>query len=299
MPKFSPGTLLGNQVVNVGLTPQTTTNTRDTIRISGASAALSAANVAFFPMPSAAAAGVSSNLTLIADVDIVLTGAHWGQGTLGDLANAILRVYAINDNGTLKFGVGYIGGRTSIVDTNTSATATSVTEPEYFLVNSALSSGTWPCVEIGGFLAAFDDTGGAAEDLWSINSGVNSVRVGNGFDGVWQPFNTSFGGFSADPSYGTLKWCQNGSTATVVGIKTSAGTSNATSFTLQLPVKSKDLVIGAVDGPLDNGAALTTAGLALTAAGSRTLTLYKDNANGTWTGSSTKSASFFVDFEPA
>lgn len=297
MPIFTTSNPFPKQIVNVGLTPQTTTNSNDTIRITGASAALSVSNIAYFPIQSAASQGLVAALALTADVDIVLTGAHWGQGTLGDLTNAILRVYAINDNGTLKFGVGYIGGRVFVADTSTSTTATSVTEPEYLLVNSALSAGTWPCIEIGAFLASFDDTGGAAEDLWAIASGVNFIAVGDGFKGMWQSFNTTITGFSVLPSFASLKWKQDGLTAIVHGVKSSQGTSDSTSFTVQLPVKAKDLVTASVVGPRDNSTDLTSLGTALTAAGSRTLTLYRNNANGPWTNTGGKSASFFAVFE--
>ena len=46
------------------------------------------------------------------------------------------------------------------------------------LVNSALSAGTWPCREVGWFLGDFDDTGGAHEDLWAVQTAAGEINVG-------------------------------------------------------------------------------------------------------------------------
>jgi hypothetical protein len=102
------------------------------------------------------------------------------MGTFGDFTDIILRVYAINDNGTLKWGVSNQGGLRSIVDTNSHvvASATSVTTQPKMLVNSALTAGTWPCREVGWFLGDFDDTGGSSEDLWVVQSGAGEIMVG-------------------------------------------------------------------------------------------------------------------------
>jgi hypothetical protein len=163
---------------NLGLANATTTNASDSIKVQGADAALSATNPLYVNLPTVSSPGRMTRFSATADVTINLTGAHWGLGTNGDFTDIILRVYAINDNGTLKWGVSNKGGLRSIADTAASTTATNInTQPE-MLVNSALSSGTWPCREVGWFLGDFDDTGGAAEDLWAVQTGAGEIMVG-------------------------------------------------------------------------------------------------------------------------
>lgn len=163
---------------NVGLANATTTNTNDSIKIQGAAATLSATNPLYINLPTVSSPGRVTRFSATADVTLNLTGAHWGMGTNGDFSNIILRLYAINDNGTLKWGVSNEGGKRSIVDTNSHTTATSCTTQVKMLVNSALTAGTWPCREVGWFLANFDDTGGAAEDLWAVQTGAGQIMVG-------------------------------------------------------------------------------------------------------------------------
>lgn len=172
------GALLPDAIANLGLANATTTNAADSIKIQGAAAALSATNILRLTLPTVSSPGRVTAFSATADVTINLTGAHWGMGTKGDFTDRILRVYAINDNGSLKWGVSNEGGKRSILDTNSHTTATSCTTQVKMLVNSALSAGTWPCREVGWFLADFDDTGGAAEDLWTVQTGAGEIVVG-------------------------------------------------------------------------------------------------------------------------
>lgn len=175
---FPAGNKIAGTFSNLGLVNATTTNSNDSIKIQGSGATLSSTNPFLINMPSTVTAGLIATLSATADVTIPLTGAHWGLGTNGDFSGIALRVYAINDSGTLKFGVSNRGGYRSIPNTSCFTTATSVVSQFHMLVNSAISAGTWPCVEIGHFLASFDDTGGAAEDLWSVSSSVTSLNPG-------------------------------------------------------------------------------------------------------------------------
>lgn len=169
----SPGTSY------VGLSAATTTNASDSIRILASDgAAFSADAHQGYVCLASITAGRLSVFPVSASVTLNLTGAHWGLGTLGDFTDVELRVYAINDSGTLKWGVSNQGRLQSISDTNTSTTATNINTQPKMLVNSALTSGTWPCIEIGWFNASFDDTGGAAEDLWSVATALGKINVG-------------------------------------------------------------------------------------------------------------------------
>jgi len=164
--------------LNIGLANATTTNANDSIKIQGAAATLSATNPLYIALPVVSSPGTYARFTATADVTLNLTGAHGGRGTYGDFTDIVWSVYAINDNGTLKWGVSQRPNLRSIVDTSTSTTQTSVNAYAKMLVNSALSAGTWPCVQVGYFLADFDDTGGAAEDLWAVQTGAGEIVVG-------------------------------------------------------------------------------------------------------------------------
>ncbi len=164
-------------VNNVAIVNATTTDANDSIGIRTAahgSFAL-ASDVGSVTINHQTTAGKLANLFISANVTIKLTGAHWGYGTLGDLVDQELYVYAINDTGSLKWGVSVYGGLTTILNTNSSATGTSVTLRNHMLVNTTLASGTWPVQLVGRFLADFDDTGGAAEDLWAVQSGIGEI----------------------------------------------------------------------------------------------------------------------------
>lgn len=161
---------------NMGLAAATTTNSADSIKITGADAALSSSNQIVVTLQNSGTAGKLTTLTASADVTIDLTGAHWGLGTLGDFSDVELRVYAINDDGTLKWGVS-LGSITQIVNTSSSTTTTDINTQGEMLVNSALSEGTWPCKQVGWFKANFDDAGGAAADLWAVQTSIGDLNV--------------------------------------------------------------------------------------------------------------------------
>lgn len=180
--KVKPGALVAaalgvGKSFNLGLAAATTTNANDSIKIQGANAALAASNPLWVNVPHRTSAGLIETLLATADVTINLTGAHWGLGTLGDFTDVELRVYAINDAGTLKWGVSNKGGYRTITTALSSATATDINLRTEMLVNSTLT-GTSPCIEVGWFLADFDDTGGAAEDLWAVQTAVGEINVG-------------------------------------------------------------------------------------------------------------------------
>ena len=162
---------------NAGLAAATTTNANDSIKFTGATAALSSTNPLYVNVMSAATVGLVTRLSATADVTINLTGAHWGYGTNGDLTGSELYAYLINDAGTLKYGVSVTAGYTTITQALSSATATDINLTTEMLVNSTLSA-TSTCMEIGKFLANFDDTGGAAEDLWAVQTTVGQMNVG-------------------------------------------------------------------------------------------------------------------------
>lgn len=163
---------------NLGLVNATSSASNDSIKIQGATAALSQTNRLHITVPDEDTIGQLKMLTATADVTITLTGAHWGLGTNGDFSDVELRVYAINVNGSIIWGVSLKGGLRTIAHSDCHTTATSVNAKGKMLVSGSVSSGTWPCVEVGWFHANFDDTGGSSEDLWAVQTGVGDINVG-------------------------------------------------------------------------------------------------------------------------
>lgn len=291
--------LLGRagQTLNIGLKATTVAQTADTLTICGAEGtALSASNPGFVCLGSATG-GLLTIFQVTANVTLTLTGAHWGIGTTGDVNLGILRLLAINDNGTLRWGLAYQGGRTTLVTTDTNATATNITTPEGVLCDTAVGSATNTCCEVGYIKANFDDSGGAAEDLWRIQTDVDEMVMGASADGQWQPWNPTFTGFSVDPtSHTTARWTSVGNIATVAYHTGTAGTSNATSFTMTAPVKA-----GATEGTamflaVNNGAnsALGTVQIAVS---TTTLACYLSGSATGWTAANAKAAYFVISYE--
>lgn len=162
---------------NIGLAAATTTNANDSIKITGANGtAFSASNPGFVTLASTTS-GALTTYKITADVTILLTGAHFGLGGGGDLTDQQLSVYALNNDGALVWGVAYNSDRLLVLNTEDQTTQTSVTSFSSVLVNSALSADA-QALHVGWFKANFDDTGGAAEDLWSVQTGDGDINLG-------------------------------------------------------------------------------------------------------------------------
>jgi len=174
-------------VSNLGLT---TGADATQIRITGVTATLSATNPLHVSLPDESSAGRVSLFTATADVDIDLTGAHWGFDTLGDLTDIQLRVYAINDNGNLKWGIALKGGVRSLATAKADTTASNINLKDEFLVNSAIGTAS-QCREVGWFNANFTDSG----DEWAIQTGNADLNVG-----IPVPDHTDWGDSSWTPT---------------------------------------------------------------------------------------------------
>lgn len=282
---------------NLQIISATTTNSSDSIKITGnQGTALSASNPGHITVPDS-----SGNLdvyTLTSDVTINLTGAHWGAGGNGDLSSSYLRVVAINDNNaTLRFGVALQGGRQTIASTVTSATGTDINLPEEILVDTALTAGTWAMVNFAYFKANFDDTGGVAEDLWTVQSAVGTLRLGVP-DGLWQSHNPVVTGYSSSPTITTCRWCMIGNAVYFQYFTGGSGTSNATSHTISLPIKANAALYGGQSNNIVNGGSNGSVGACITTANSVTLNLYRTgNVTDTWTASGSARADACIVYE--
>jgi hypothetical protein len=285
VPNLKPGTY------NLHIAAATTTNANDSIKITASNgSALSATNYGYVVIESDTNGELYVE-KITADVTIDLTGAHWGAGGGSfTLTDAILRVLALNDGGSIKWGVAYQGGRQIILDTLDSATATDINLPEEVLVNSALTVDA-QALEAFWFKADFTDTGGAAEDLWAVQSGDGDLNTGSA-DGQWQPYNPTFSGFSATDA--GHRWMSVGNTVYVTGIAASGTGSSTTVFTTTVPTKIKGdgngMVLGGGVAFDSNGTWQTGGGLLYSAStATQTIGFSKDgNATGGWVASGSR-----------
>jgi hypothetical protein len=220
---------------NIGLARATTTNAGDSIKVQCGEASCSASNPGIVVIGDSTTAGVNQVFYITSDVTILLTGAHWDMNLTGDVNGVILRTLFINDFGTLRTCVARVGGRHTVLKTDTNATQASVNLPEEILCNTAVSSSSNTALEFGYFRANFDDTGGVAENLWAIQTGLNDVVVGQSADGISQPYNPlQTGGTS--PGVNTVRWSQIGEDIFIsadINI-----TSTTTTYTVTTPTKS-------------------------------------------------------------
>lgn len=158
---------------NIGLAAEETSVADDSIKITGANgSSLSAVNPGYVVVPSTTP-GLKEVFTVTADVPIDLTGAHWGAGGKGDLTDQILVVYALNNDGSLAWGVGTLSEVSLVSNSDDSTTATSVTLPYHVLVNSALTADA-QALMVGYFKANFTD----ASDLWAVQTGDDDIFLG-------------------------------------------------------------------------------------------------------------------------
>ena len=165
----------GQRAINMGLAAATTTNANDSIKIQGSMAALSSTNILYASIIDTSSPGLLKALSLSADITIDLTGATWGYSS--DLTDKTLYVYLINDDETLKVGISVDPCLDYVADTNDTSTPGSATSSEKVLVNSLLT-GDSACFLAGHFKANWDELGGAANALWSVQTGFGDIAVG-------------------------------------------------------------------------------------------------------------------------
>lgn len=252
-------------------------------------AALSATNPGYVVMRSSTA-GTYRKFSVTADVTMDLTGCHWGLDAKGNVTGAILRVYAIDDNGTLRWGVGYQGGFNYIRNTQDDTTATNINLPEEIFTNGNVATDNSPMLDVGWIKANFTD----ATNEWAITE----YHPNESADGLWQPWVFTITGFSVNPTWTNTRWMQQGQTIFILGHKNANGTSNATTWTMTAPIKSRDSrVAGMSAGVVDNGAAATTCSATQATASSVTLNIFKDPIGTAWTNANGKACHVWGQYE--
>ena len=204
----SGGLSLGNAgwASNIGLA---TGGDTSQIKIQGAGAALSATNIGYVALPNATS-GLLTIFSIIADVTIDLTGAHFGLGTFGNISDYPLSVYALNNNGSLVWGVSSVPNHTLFLDADDDTTATNITQVNHILVSGSLGADA-QALEVGWFKANFNDTG----DEWAIQTGDLDINLGP-CPTIWKPYPLTIGAITAAPTKATTTlndqamWCREG-----------------------------------------------------------------------------------------
>ena len=226
------------------------------------------------------------------DVTIDLTGAHWGMDGNGNVTGALLRIWAIDDNATLKWGVGYQGGFEYIRNTQDDTTAANINLPEEILVNTGVSTDNSPMLDCGHAKADFTDS----TNEWAITSYVPGLKSA---DGLWQPYNPAFTGWSAAPTMSFAIMRQIGADVTAQLRYSGTGTSNSTSSSVTVAIKANRANMkGLLTKVLDNNVAPTSGGVAETSSASTAVTLGKDlQFNTSWTNSGVKAMDVWINYE--
>lgn len=110
----------------------------------------------------------------------------------------------------------------------------------------------------------------------------------------WFNFTPTWGGFSADPSGGLIRFAVDGRTVIYNVNPGSDGTSNATTLTVTAPIANTAAARAVAQGR-NSGADLTTPSSAQISGA--TITVFRDNAGAAWTASGGKRAMFTLLYE--
>ena len=172
--------------------------------------------------------------------------------------------------------------------------ATTTAQNYLATANASAPTSTDACVNIGRFAATLSAT---ASFNWSVPTFTNSNLIQYPITETrWLNWVPTLTGFSADPTNTVYEYMVNSGNVVVRSRQTTAGTSNATTFTMTLPFTAKTLsnaVWHAFAQVMDNSALTTTPGLVALASGSATASLFKDTSGAAWTNANTKRASYF------
>lgn len=135
----------------------------------------------------------------------------------------------------------------------------------------------------------------AANEDFIVGDGTAAQRI---HMAVWKTWTIVFGGFSADPVPTAERYTQVGKLVTA-HIAMGNGTSDATTFTITLPIAAANTVVQ--DIPIavvvDNGTTQTTMGLLRTRVNSITADLFLDPSQAVWTASGNKKADLVFSYE--
>lgn len=113
--------------------------------------------------------------------------------------------------------------------------------------------------------------------------------------GIWRDWVPSFTGFSAPPVLGLARYTLIGKMCTIY-FRASAGTSNATTYTMTLPFVSSVLQFG-FGVATNNSTAQSTPGMIRTQTGTNICDFFLNATGAAWTASGTKLIQFHFTYE--
>jgi hypothetical protein len=117
-------------------------------------------------------------------------------------------------------------------------------------------------------------------------------------NGIWSEWTPVFTGFSVDPTINVARFTQIGNLVTA-RINMGNGTSDATTFTVTLPVAAHASGIQnfSVDQVTDDGTVRSTPGFLKTRVGSTIADVFLSSSSGAWVASGSKKAQFTITYE--
>ena len=158
---------------NIGLDVSTDTTTATITSADGT--ALSATNLGQIVLNDTDNAGQMLKYSLSANLSVALTGGTFGYAS--DLTDHPMWIYLIDDNGSIKIGVGPQGGRESVASADCKTTIGDCTARTNLIVDTAIS-GQSNCYLLGWVKTNYDHTGGASEKLWTFQTSQGDVNIG-------------------------------------------------------------------------------------------------------------------------
>ena len=143
------------------------------------------------------------------------------------------------------------------------------------------SNALWTSIRVSGSrVSILNDTQFSSADVYSSS-------------GAWTP---TFTGFSVAPGSVVARFTRIGKLVNA-SMTTGTGTSNATFFTVTLPVAAATTGGIGYGFGVDNGGGLTSPCAVQTQGASATANVYRDFSGAAWTGSSTKYCQFSITYE--
>lgn len=243
-------------------------------------------------------------------------------GVLGTLNNTVLSIRTNNVNRLYIDTSGLIGinttapisgYRTTIVDPSNAfivvATGTADNGQQVGALSNSLVSNDFSIYSVQGrplvigtngtraiFINASQQVGvgtNSPGSVLDVSSGGNTVLT----MGAWSAWTPTFTGFSTDPTGWTARYIRIGKTIIATFISGTSGTSNATTFTITLPVAANTANIGYPILVQNNGAVSSAPGRMDLTAASTTGTIYNDMGALAFTASGNKSCWFTISYE--
>lgn len=128
-----------------------------------------------------------------------------------------------------------------------------------------------------------------------IGDGTNSQQI---IMGIWDSWTPAFAGFSANPTVSFSRYARIGNTIVAAFLFSGNGTSNATTYTMTLPVAARSATSGIMMGAAtNNGSATTTPCRMDSRDASTTADLYLDSGATAWTATGGKGCVGMIVYE--